>query len=412
MPPPPDPYEVLGLRQRDRPTAGDVRKAYHKLARVHHPDKARTSDEKEAAESRFKEIGAAYELLSDPERRAEFDEHGFDPKIYQTPAEADEEERHARRMYCAAMGIPETVVREVWCTMEELFAGVTKREVIVVHVVGADSGVPTKQSKIFTVRVRPGCHDRSEIRFGAMHTNNLQSVAFVVRETPHVFFERREVSSAGEKTKNNCDVYARVALTQEQFEKGTTLTLPTLDGKFMRLRLKPGSAVVKNGGVKVIKGEGFPFPEISATYATDQNRGGEFSRGDLNVSFRVMSRLESRARFVLKAYVTLYRTRFVCRLGSWVLLGYGALWCTVRVLEWALDLDDAFLSRGRVPDAALLHNFPGAYGLLGGKENQIFYPRFRVPEQIINDWVPTGLGACAAKMGMTAEGPWAKRAGK
>jgi hypothetical protein len=180
----------------------------------------------------------------------------------------------------------------------------------------------------------------------------------------------------------------------------------------MRLRLRPGSAVVKNGGVKVIKGEGFPNPEISATYATDQNRDGERSRGDLNVSFRVMSRLESRARFVLKTYVTLYRTRFVCRLGSWVLLGYGALWFTVRVLEWALDLDDAFVSRGRVPDAALLHNFPGAYGLLGGKENQIFYPRFRVPEQIINDWVPTGLGACAAKMGMTAEGPWARRAGK
>ena len=409
MPPPPDPYEVLGLRQRNRPTAGDVRKAYHKLARVHHPDKARTSEEKEAAESRFKEIGAAYELLSDPERRAEFDEHGFDPKTYQTPAEADEEERHARRMYCAAMGIPETVVREVWCTMEELFAGVTRREGVVVHVVGVDSGVPEKQSKIFTVRVRPGCHDKSEIRFGAMHTNNLQSVAFVVRETPHPFFERRD-----ERNKN-CDVFARVALTPEQFEQGTTLTLPTLDGKTMRLRLKPNSAVVKRGGVKVVRGEGFPFPETTSTYAADQNRDGdrERSRGDLHVSFRVMSRLESRARFLVKTYTTLYRERFVCRLGSWVLLGYGALWFTVRVLEWALDLENLEnASRGRVPDALLLRTFPGAYGLLGGKENQIFYPRFRVPEQIINDWVPTGLGACAAKMGMTAEGPWARRAGK
>ena len=89
MPPPPDPYEVLGLRQRDRPTAGDVRKAYHKLARVHHPDKARTADEKDAAESRFKEIGAAYELLSDPERRAEFDEHGF-CLLYTSPSPRDQ----------------------------------------------------------------------------------------------------------------------------------------------------------------------------------------------------------------------------------------------------------------------------------------------------------------------------------
>ena len=126
-----------------------------------------------------------------------------------------------------------------------------------------------------------------------------------------------------------------------------------------------------------------------------------------------MSRLESRARFLVKTYTRLYRERFVCRLGSWVLLGYGALWFTVRVLEWALDLENLEnASRGRAPDALLLRTFPGAYGLLGGKENQIFYPRFRVPEQIINDWVPTGLGACAAKMGMTAEGPWARRAGK
>ena len=209
MPPPPDPYDVLGLRQRDRPTAGDVRKAYHKLARVHHPDKARTADEREAAESRFKEIGAAYELLSDPERRAEFDEHGFDPKTYRTPAEADEEERHARRMYCAAMGIPETVVREVWCTMEELFAGTTRREGVVVHVLGADSGVPEKQAKVFTVRVRPGCADKREIRFGAMHTNNLQSVAFVVRERPHSFFERASLRSPDDASR--LDIALRVA---------------------------------------------------------------------------------------------------------------------------------------------------------------------------------------------------------
>ena len=402
MPPPPDPYDVLGLRQRDRPTAGDVRKAYHKLARVHHPDKARTADEREAAESRFKEIGAAYELLSDPERRAEFDEHGFDPKTYRTPAEADEEERHARRMYCAAMGIPETVVREVWCTMEELFAGVTRREGVVVHVIGVNSGVPEKQSKVFTVRVRSGSADGREIRFGAMHTNNLQSVAFVVREIPHPFFERR-------RDGETADVFARVALTPEQFVKGTTLTLPTLSGGKMRLKLKPRSAVARAGGVKVVENEGFPVDgkDAPATNGFERRR----TRGDLRVSFRVMSRFESRLRFGLKHYARLYETNLAIRLSSWLLVGYGALWATVRALEWALDLDEERRFKN-VPDALLLGNFPGAYGLLGGRENPVFYPRFRVPEQIMRDWVPTGLGACAAKIGMTAEGPWARRAGK
>ena len=164
---PPDPYEVLGLVQADAPSASDVRKAYHRLARVHHPDKARTPEEKDAAETRFKEIGAAYEILSDPEKRDKYDRDGFDDHEWMTPAEAEEEERHARRMYCAAMGIPETVVREVWCDLEELYAGCVRREGVVVHVVAVESGVPEKESKVFSVRVRPGTRDGREVRFDA-----------------------------------------------------------------------------------------------------------------------------------------------------------------------------------------------------------------------------------------------------
>jgi hypothetical protein len=356
--------------------------------------------------------------LSDPERRAEFDEHGFDPNTYRTPAEADEEERHARRMYCAAMGVPETVVREVWCTMEELFAGATRREGVVVHVLGADSGVPEKQAKVFTVRVRPGCEDKREIRFGAMHTNNLQSVAFVVRERPHSFFERASLRSPDDASRLDAfDIRARVALTPEQFEQGTTLVLPTLTGNTLKLKLKPRSAVARAGGVKVVKGEGFPMPagdgDDAEAAGTDFERSPRAirTRGDLRVSFRVMSRFESRARFCFKTYARLYETSIFVRIGSWAVFGYGALWATVRALEWALDLDEERRFKN-VPDALLLGNFPGAYGLLGGRENPVFYPRFRVPEQIMRDWVPTGLGACAAKIGMTAEGPWARRAGK
>lgn len=85
---PADPYEVLGLRKEDKPGSDVIRKAYHRLARVHHPDKARTPEDREAAEARFKEIGSAYETLSDPEKREKYDANGFE-KEWMNPREAE-----------------------------------------------------------------------------------------------------------------------------------------------------------------------------------------------------------------------------------------------------------------------------------------------------------------------------------
>ena len=68
-----DPYEVLGVaRGAD---ADEIRRAYRALARTHHPDVSREP----GAEERFKEIGEAHALLSDPERRAEYDRGGDGP---------------------------------------------------------------------------------------------------------------------------------------------------------------------------------------------------------------------------------------------------------------------------------------------------------------------------------------------
>lgn len=64
-------YEMLGVPRHA--TEDEIRKAYRRLARRHHPDVNR---EDPKAEARFKEIGEAYEVLSDPERRRNYDIFG------------------------------------------------------------------------------------------------------------------------------------------------------------------------------------------------------------------------------------------------------------------------------------------------------------------------------------------------
>ncbi len=66
-----DYYEVLGVK-RDA-TADDIKKAYRKLAVQYHPDKNAGNVE---AEEKFKEISAAYEILSDPQKRQKYDQFG------------------------------------------------------------------------------------------------------------------------------------------------------------------------------------------------------------------------------------------------------------------------------------------------------------------------------------------------
>lgn len=68
-----DPYEVLGVgRGADE---AEVKKAFRRLARELHPD-VNAHDPK--AEEKFKEAASAYEILSDPERRATYDRYGHD----------------------------------------------------------------------------------------------------------------------------------------------------------------------------------------------------------------------------------------------------------------------------------------------------------------------------------------------
>ena len=69
-----DYYEVLGLTKEA--TEKDIKKAYRKLAFKWHPDK--NPENKKEAEEKFKEINEAYSVLSDPDKRRQYDMGGFD----------------------------------------------------------------------------------------------------------------------------------------------------------------------------------------------------------------------------------------------------------------------------------------------------------------------------------------------
>src|ERR1700680_4236621 len=67
-----DPYATLGVDRKATPE--EIKKAYRKLARQYHPDR-NPGDKK--AEEQFKEVQEAYDILNDPNKKAQYDQFGF-----------------------------------------------------------------------------------------------------------------------------------------------------------------------------------------------------------------------------------------------------------------------------------------------------------------------------------------------
>jgi curved DNA-binding protein CbpA len=96
-----DYYAILGVAgNRADATADDIKKAYRKMALKFHPDKNDADD----AEERFKEIAEAYEILSDPDKRATYDQYGEEGL---KPGGGSGANNGTRRQYSATAGGPQ-----------------------------------------------------------------------------------------------------------------------------------------------------------------------------------------------------------------------------------------------------------------------------------------------------------------
>lgn len=236
-----DPYQTLGVA-RDA-TEDQIRRAYRKLAKQHHPDLNPGNKE---AEERFKAVSAANELLSDPEKRARFDRGEID---------ASGQERPERRYYRqhaetgaggkygpAGEGFGEEEFGDIFA---DLFSGrgraggraggagmrmrgADERYTLQVDfldsVTGATRRLTLPDGRTLDVRIPPGIEDGQTLRLrgqgaGGWNGGPAGDALIEVRITPHPMF-RREGN----------DIHLDLPVSLQEAVLGAKVPVPTPSG--------------------------------------------------------------------------------------------------------------------------------------------------------------------------------------
>ncbi|MBM4420399.1 MAG: J domain-containing protein [Chloroflexi bacterium] len=279
-----DYYKILGVPKSA--SAEEIKKAYRKLARQHHPDVAKGKD----SEARFKEVNEANEVLADPEKRRRYDTLGPN---WQQQFAGNGGPGGPGGYQWVHTGQPggfgdggdfsdffRTVFGGGGPGMEDLFggpgrgpqgrrarAGQDVEHDVPITLVEAYHGAD-RQLRIGTrsldVKIPAGVRDGQKIRLAGQGAPGSPAgdLYLVVRITGHPFFQR-----------GGDDLHADLPVALHEALLGAEVTVPTLKGR-VTLRIP---AETQNGRIIRLAGQGMPRP---------RERGGGF--GDLYVTVKVV----------------------------------------------------------------------------------------------------------------------------
>ncbi|KAK7302833.1 hypothetical protein RJT34_13730 [Clitoria ternatea] len=295
-----DYYKILQLGKNA--TDEELKKAYRKLAMKWHPDK--NPDNKKDAETMFKQISEAYEVLSDPQKRAIYDQYGEEglkgqvpppdaggPTFFQTgdgPTTFRFNPRNANDIFAeffgfsspfggggsAGSGMRGGSFSEIFG--DDIFSSFGEGRPMS-H--GPRKAPPIEKTKtlpveeIITIEIKAGWKKGTKITFPEKGNEQPNVIAadlvFVIDEKPHNVFSRDG---------NDLVVTQRVSLAEAL--TGYTVHLTTLDGRVLNI---PINNVIHPNYEEVVPREGMPIPKEPS------------KRGNLRIKFNIKfpSRLTS-----------------------------------------------------------------------------------------------------------------------
>jgi DnaJ-class molecular chaperone len=251
-----NPYTVLGVSRNA--SQSEIKKAFRKLARRLHPDSA---PDDPGAEEKFKDVSRAYDLLSDPKKRAEYDE-GWPPS--------------GANGFGGARGRARRRWRNESNPFEEFFRQRAARERTGIKVKGANVSynlrvdfldaargakkrVKMANGKKLDVTVPPGTVNGQIFRLkgqglAGIGGGEAGDALVEIEVAPHDFFQR-----------DGIDVRVEIPVTLQEAVAGGKIDVPTIDGD-VSLTLPEGS---NTGTVLRLKGKGLAM-------SNDAGRGDQY----------------------------------------------------------------------------------------------------------------------------------------
>ncbi|KTD30022.1 DnaJ C-terminal domain-containing protein [Legionella micdadei] len=261
-----DYYKIMGLERGA--SQDEIKRAYRKLARKYHPDVSK----EENAEAKFKELGEAYEVLRDPEKRAKYDRYGqywkeqeqagYRPqgeKAYQNYQFFDEENatdfqdfldsilrQRSGFQSSTSYNQGQDIHAKLTISLEDSFLGAEKTLKLQIPVFDSRGHVQYHERSV-RVKIPKGIGDKQQIRLKGQGGKGLHHQAgdlyIEINISPHHLF-----------TLHNKDIQLRVPVTPWEAALGSTIQVPTLAGA-VNLKIPKLS---QTGKQMRLKGRGLP----------------------------------------------------------------------------------------------------------------------------------------------------------